>query len=71
MSSPLETAWATALEAQLGPSGPGADAGIMAAQLRRAISILQRPPLPDGSLFGMEPSSYHDRLMLHAPAGPA
>jgi hypothetical protein len=66
MDEPLAAAFGRTLDAMLGPSGVGVDAGIMAAQLDRATGILARPPVPSGRLFETEPATYYASLEAHA-----
>lgn len=67
MDAALIESWQATLEALVGPEGTAEDAGIMAAQMTRALAILSRPEIASGSLFEREPSSHAAALIRLAP----
>ena len=67
MESSIPSAAAATLEALVGAAGMAEDSEIMAAQMRRAVSILSVPAAPSGSLFEREPSSHLSALSRLAP----
>lgn len=66
MDDSVTRAWGALLDRMAG--GGDADAAIMAAQLERAATLLDRPAVAAGSLFALEPSSYP--AALERLAGP-
>ncbi|WP_075214264.1 hypothetical protein [Mongoliimonas terrestris] len=56
MDDSVTRAWGALIDRMSG--GGDADAAIMAAQLERAATLLDRPAIDPGSLFTLEPSSY-------------
>ena len=56
-----------AMTALVGESGVQDDSAIMAAQLQRAVRILDAPKISEAALFALEPSSHAAALLRLAP----
>ena len=65
--SELGAAASAAMAALVGESGIADDAPILIAQLDRAVQSLEVGNLPQGALFGLEPSSHAAALLVLAP----
>jgi hypothetical protein len=71
MPQRLENAWGRTLDLLMGSAGFGEDAGIMASQLERAATIIDRSPTAIGNLFETEPSQFYAALDAYAPSAKA